>query len=62
MLWVVQYMYEMETGRQSWHDVGCYITPNNVSAIEDVFAAISRLPRWAELLVTGNFNPNLVEP
>ena len=42
--------------------MGCYITPNNVSAIEDVFAAISRLPRWAELLVTGNFNPNLVEP
>ena len=42
--------------------MGCYISPNNASAIEDVIAAISWWLCWTELLVTGNFNTNLVEP
>ena len=52
----------MEMGWQQWHTVGCYITPNNATAIKDVVAAINRQTRWAELLVTGNFNEELVDP
>ena len=42
--------------------MGCYITPNNASSIEDVVAVISMRPRGDELLVTGKFNASLVEP
>ena len=62
LIWDVQYMYQLDTGWHRWHTVGCYITPKNVSAIEYVIVNTSTQPRWAELLVTGNFNINLVEP
>ena len=52
----------METGWQQWRTLGCYITPNNTSTIEDVVAAIISQPHWDELLVTGNFNAYLVDP
>ena len=52
----------MEIGWHQLHNVGCYITPNNASAIEDVIAAINRQTRWVELLVTGNFDEELVDP
>ena len=36
--------------------------PPKASAIEYVIVTTSRQPRWADFLVTGNFNVNLVEP
>ena len=42
--------------------MGCYVARQNASAIEYVILTTSRRPRWDELLVTGNFNVNLVEP
>ena len=46
--------FHMETGWQRWHIIGCYITPGDVSTIEDIVAAIIRCPRGARLLVTGD--------
>ena len=34
--------------------------PQNISAIENVVAAISRRPRCAEILVNDNFNEQLL--
>ena len=42
--------------------MGCYIAPNNDSAIEDVIAAIVSHPQGFELLVAGNFNAELDYP
>ena len=44
---------------QQWHDVGCYIAPDNDSNIEDVVADIRRRTQGANLLVAGGFNANL---
>ena len=41
--------------------MGCYITTNDASNIEDVIAAICRRHRGAELLVVSNFNKDLDE-
>ena len=49
-------------GRQQWHVVGCYITPDDASTIEDVAVAISRRTQKADLLVAGDFNANMDEP
>ena len=54
--------FQLVMGRQRWHVMGCYIAPDNASAIEGMVAAISRRPRGAKLLVAGNFNTDLVKP
>ena len=39
--------------------MGCYLTPDDASNIEDVVAAIGKPLRGAALLVVVNFNTNL---
>ena len=53
--------FQLVTGRQWWHVVGCYISPDDASAVEDAAAAIGRRPQGDELLVDGNFNANLAD-
>ena len=54
--------FQIETGEQQWYIVGCYLVPNYTSTIESVVATLKERPKGAELLVTGDFNANLVEP
>ena len=54
--------FHLVTGRHWFHAVGCYIDPDNTSAIEYVVTAISRQPRGAELLVSSNFNAGQADP
>ena len=54
--------FQMVTGRQCWHVVGCYISPIDASTIEVVAAAIRDKPYGAELLMSGDLNANLAEP
>ena len=54
--------FQMVTGRRGWHAVGCYITPSDVSIIEDIAAAIRDQPYGAELLVARDINSNLADP
>ena len=42
--------------------MGCYLDPDNTSAIESVVVALKGCPRGAELLMAGYFNVNLAEP
>ena len=42
--------------------MGCYLAPNDTSAIERVVAALKERPKGAELLVAGDFNVNLSKP
>ena len=41
--------------------MGCYITTDDASNIEDVIAAICRRHQGAEMLVVSNFNKDLDE-
>ena len=54
--------FHLATGGQQWYIVGCYLAPGNTLTIESVVAALKERPRGAELLVTGDFNINLVKP
>ena len=54
--------FQVVTGQQQWHAVGCYISPDEALIVEDDIAAISRQPQGAELLVAGNFNADLANP
>ena len=51
--------FQLVTGRQRWHVVGCYITSTGASTIEEVVAAIGRRPQGSNLLVAINFNKDL---
>ena len=55
-------IFQMVTGRRTWHVVGCYITPSNASTTEDVAADIRDRPYGEKLLVTGNLNTNQIDP
>ena len=53
--------FQMASGDRRWYIVGCYLAPDNASAIEDVVTAIGKRPRGAALVVVGNFNTNLAK-
>ena len=46
----------METEWQRWHAVGCYISPDKTSTIEDVITTISRRPQGENMMVAGKIN------
>ena len=54
--------FNLANGQQWWHFVGCYISPDNASNIEDVIAAIISQPWENDLLVFGDFNTDLADP
>ena len=54
--------FHMASGGQRWHIVGCYLSPDNASTIEDVVEAIRQHPWGAVMLVDGNFNTDLAAP
>ena len=51
--------FQMATGHQRCHVVGCYITTDDESTIEDAVAAISRQHQGSDILVAGNYNADL---
>ena len=54
--------FQLASGGQRWHIVGCYLSPYNASTIEGVVAAIVQRPRGGALLVVGDFNTDLENP
>ena len=54
--------FQLATRAWRWYIVGCYLAPNDTSAIESVVAALKEHPMGAELLVAGDFNANFEEP
>ena len=54
--------FPLATGERRWYIVGCYLAPNNTLMIESVVAALKECPRGVKLLVTEDFNVNLLEP
>ena len=54
--------FQMVTGERCWYIVGCYLAPDDTAMIESVVATLKERPRGAELLVTGDFKINLLEP
>ena len=54
--------FQLETGDSWWFILGCDLAPYNASTINDIFAAISKRPQGAALLVVGNFNTKLAAP
>ena len=54
--------FQLATGERRWYIVGCYLFPDNTSAIESLVADLKEQPRGAELMVAGDFNVKLPEP
>ena len=54
--------FKLALGSQRWYVVGCYLTREGASTIEEIVAAISQRSCGAKLLVAGNFNSNLAAP
>ena len=54
--------FQMESGGQRWHVVGCYIAPYDASTIEAVVMAIIQRPLRTELLAANDFNVKLSAP
>ena len=54
--------FQLVSGGQRWHVVGCYISPDDASTIEAVVSTIIQHPRREQLLVAGDFNTNLAAP
>ena len=51
--------FQLASVDRRWYILGCYLTPDDASNIEDVVAAIGKPLRGAALLVVVNFNTNL---
>ena len=54
--------FQLASGGQRWHIVGCYLSPYNASSIEDVVTAIIQRPRGGALLVVVDFNTDSEDP
>ena len=54
--------FQLATGARRWYSVGCYLAPNDTSAIERVVEALRDRPKGADLLVAGDLNTNLSAP
>ena len=54
--------FQLATGERRWYILGCYLAPDDTLTTESVVAALKKRLRGAKLLVTGDFNANLVEP
>ena len=56
------FSFQLASGVQWWYIMGCYLVPDDASTIEGVVTSIRQQPLGAELLVTGDFNYDLVAP
>ena len=54
--------FQLVTGERRWYIVGCYLSPNDTSMIDSVFAALKDCPWGAEIMVEVDFNTILLEP
>ena len=54
--------FQLESCGRWWFIVGCYLSPYDASAIEDVVAAIIQWTRGGALLMVSDFNTDLVAP
>ena len=54
--------FHLDTGKRQWYIVGCYLAPDDTSAIDSVVAALKELPRGTKLLVAGDLNVKLSDP
>ena len=54
--------FQLVMGEWRWYIVGFYLAPDDTLTIESVVATLKERPRGVEMLVTGDFNINLVEP
>ena len=54
--------FQVASGERRWYIVGAYVAPEDEVTMETVVAAIGRKPPGAELMVTGDFNVDTMEP
>ena len=54
--------FQVATGERRWYIVGAYVALEDEVTMETVVAAIGRKPPGAELMVTGDFNVDILAP
>ena len=56
------FIFQMAMGERLWYIIGCYLSPDDASAVEIAVAALGEFSRGFKLLVTGDFNANISIP
>ena len=51
--------FNLATGARQWYIIGCYLAPDDTSAIERVVAALRERPKGTALVVVGELNTEM---